>query len=162
LAAYGARAADASADVRGAGAGTGLEEAVVLGLAGARRDAGFLRLLPLVLARQVASLDWERLRALAVARGLRAELGMVLDLTADVAGLPELRLQAEPLRDGRRSRERYLPESMTPEQREAARRNAPQAARRWKFLMDLSDPNSFHEESPAEAAKYDRMRHGGR
>ena len=72
-------------------------------------------------------------------RGLRAELGLVLELTADVAALPELRRQADPLRDRRRSRDRYLPESMSERERELARRRSPPAARRWHFLVNMTE-----------------------
>jgi hypothetical protein len=134
LAAHGAPLAGVTPDVR-----AGLEEAVLLGVAGVRRDPGFLRVLPVVLARQAAHLDFGRLRALAVARGLRAELGLVLDLTADIAGLPELRRQAAPLADGRRRRDRFLPDSMGARERELARRRSPPAARRWHFLVNVSE-----------------------
>jgi DNA-binding transcriptional ArsR family regulator len=134
LAAHGAPLAGVSPD-----GSAGLEEAVLLGVAGVRRDPGFLRVLPVVLARHVMHLDFERLRSLAAARGLKAELGLVLDLTADAAGLPELRQQAEPLRDGRRSRDRYLPESMGVRERELARRRSPPAARRWHFLVNVTE-----------------------
>ncbi len=112
---------------------------MLLGVAGVRRDPGFLRVLPVVVARHAAHLNFERLRSLAVARGLRAELGMVLDLTADVAGLPELRRQAAPLEDGRRRRDRFLPDSMGDREQELARRRSPAAARRWHFLVNVTE-----------------------
>jgi DNA-binding Lrp family transcriptional regulator len=134
LAAHGAPLAGVAPDPR-----AGLEEAVLLGVAGVRRDPSFLRVLPVVLARHAAHLDFARLRALAVARGLRAELGLVLDLTADAAGLPELRRHAAPLGDARRRRDRFLPESMSVRERELARRRSPPAARRWHFLVNVTE-----------------------
>jgi hypothetical protein len=134
LAAHGAPLAGVVPDPR-----TGLEEAVLLGVAGVRRDPGFLRVLPVVVARHVANLDFERLRSLALARGLRAELGLVLDLTADAASLPELRHHAAPLRDARRHRDRFLPESMGEREQELARRRSPAAARRWHFLVNVTE-----------------------
>lgn len=134
LAAHGAPLAGVAPNPR-----AGLEEAVMLGVAGVRRDPGFLRVLPVVVARHAAHLDYERLRSLAMARGLRAELGLVLDLTADVAGLPGLRRHAAPLRDGRRRRDRCLPSSMTAREQALARRRSPAAARRWHFLVNVTE-----------------------
>lgn len=134
LVAHGAPLAGVEPDL-----GAGLEEAVLAGVAGVRRDPGFLRVLPVVLARHAAHLDFARLRVLARARGLRAELGLVLDLTADVAGLPELHRQAALLHDARRSRDRFLPESMGAREQALARLRSPQAARRWHFFVNLSE-----------------------
>ncbi len=100
------------------------------------------RLTPRAVAQQVERLERAGLvtgLTTGPSRMLRAELGLVLDLTADADGLPELRRHAVPLVDARRRRDRVLPDSMSVRERELARRRSPPAARRWHFLVNVTE-----------------------
>lgn len=116
-----------------------LADAVVRGLALARRDATVLRVLPVVVARHAETFDWAALEEGARRAKLRAELGMLLDLTADLANLPSLRERALGLRDGRRTRTRFFPEVGSAYEAELARRRTPKAAARWHFAMNMTE-----------------------
>src|SRR5574337_869364 len=86
-----------------------LSETLLRGLKAARDDATVLRVLPVVIAKHATELDWNDLTERARRMNLRGELGMLLDLTAKVADLPNLRAHAEKLSDARRKRPRYFP-----------------------------------------------------
>ena len=75
---------------------------------------------------------------------LRAELGMLLDLTGTVAGLPELRAHAEELADARRKRVRFLPEVSGSYERRLAEHRSPPSAKRWHFAMNMTE-ESFRD-----------------
>lgn len=112
--------------------------AVLDGLELARRDAEVLLSLPPVVARHVEEIEWTELEEQARRRRLKAELGFVLDLTADLAGLPWLRDHAARLADGRRRVPRYLPEARSePERRLADARSLP-IDNRWNFRLNLT------------------------
>jgi hypothetical protein len=113
-----------------------LPETILRGLKAARNDATILRVLPVVIAKHAKELDWTDLaeRAERARRmNLRAELGMLLDLTAEVADIPDLKARAEGLRDARRKRLRYYPFVEGTFERQLAARRSPGAARRWHF-----------------------------
>lgn len=116
-----------------------LAETVLRGLRAARTDPTVLRVLPVVVARHARDFDWTELRELARSMNLKAELGFLLELTGDAAGLPELSAQADPLRDARRKRARYYPEVHGTFERQLAERRSPSAARRWNFHMNMSE-----------------------
>ena len=115
-----------------------LEEALLLGLEEARHDGTVLRVLPLVLARHGAALDWRALRQDARRRKLKSELGFLCELTAEVTGDKSLRDHAEPLRDRRRTALRFFPQVKSHYEEELARTRSPAVARRWGFLTNLS------------------------
>jgi hypothetical protein len=121
-----------------------LAETLLRGLKAARSDATVLRVLPVVVAKHASELDWKDLTERARRMNLRAELGMLLDLTATVAELPNLRVHAEELSDGRRKRPRYFPFVEGAFERQLAARRSPEAARRWHFLMNMTE-DSFRE-----------------
>lgn len=121
-----------------------LAEALLRGLRLARKDATVLRVLPVVLARHVQELDWTDLKERARGMNLRAELGMLLDLTGTVTGLPDLRVQADDLADGRRKRRRFFPEVASSYERKLAEQRSPASATRWHFAMNLTE-DSFRE-----------------
>lgn len=68
-----------------------LEEALVQGLRAAKRDATLLKVLPVVLVKNAQALDWAALKENAKRAKLRAELGMLVELTADLADKPGLK-----------------------------------------------------------------------
>lgn len=121
-----------------------LSETLVRALKLARRDATILRVLPVVLAKHVNDLDWTDLVERAHRTNVKSELGMLLDLTADVARLPNLRARTAELRDGRRKRPRYFPAVAGTFEKQLAERRTPDAASRWQFFMNMTE-DSFRE-----------------
>ncbi|MGC4001044.1 MAG: hypothetical protein QM767_27705 [Anaeromyxobacter sp.] len=121
-----------------------LAETLVRALKLARTDATVLRVLPVVLAKHAGDLDWTDLRERARRLNLKAELGMLLDLTSDVAGLPALRREAAQLADGRRKRERFFLPVHGPADRKLARLRTPASAARWKFYLNMPE-DAFRE-----------------
>jgi hypothetical protein len=121
-----------------------LPETLLRGLRAARGDATVLRVLPVVVAKHAEELDWKDLTERARRMNLRAELGMLLELTAKVADLPNLRARAAELSDGRRKRPRYFPLVKGAFERQLAARRSPEAATRWHFLMNMTE-DSFRE-----------------
>jgi hypothetical protein len=121
-----------------------LPETLLRGLKAARHDATVLRVLPVVVAKHVKELDWTDLAERARRMNQRAELGMLLDLTADVADLPDLRAHAAKLSDARRKRPRYFPFLEGTFERQLAAKRSPAAATRWHFLMNMTE-EAFRE-----------------
>jgi DNA-binding transcriptional ArsR family regulator len=121
-----------------------LPETLLRALKMARRDATVLRVLPVVVAKHANDLDWTDLLERALRMNLRNELGMLLDLTADVAHLPGLRSHAAELRDGRRKRPRYFPSVDGAFEKQLAAKRSPKAASRWHYRMNMTE-ESFRE-----------------
>lgn len=115
------------------------EEALVVGLLEARTDPTLLRVLPVVVLRNEERLDWDEVRGRARRAKLKAELGMLLDLTAAVSGHAALHEQTLGLADHRRRVPRYLPEPTSEFERRLADKRTPPAARRWGFRMNMSE-----------------------
>jgi hypothetical protein len=115
------------------------EGALVAGLEAARSDAEVLRVLPAVVARHASDIDWARLLDLARAAKLKAELGFVLELAADLATLPWLRDVAAPLHDGRRRVLHWLPDAAGEAERALADRHPQALAARWGFRVNLTE-----------------------
>lgn len=121
-----------------------LAESLLRGLRLARADATILRVLPVVLAKHAREIDWTDLKERARRMNLRSELGMLLDLTGTVAGLPELRAHAEELADARRTRVRFFPEVSGSYERRLAEHRSPPSAKRWHFAMNMTE-ESFRD-----------------
>lgn len=115
------------------------EEALVVGLLEARTDPTLLRVLPVMVLRNEGQLDWDEVRSRARRAKLKAELGMLLDLTAAVSGHAGLHEQTLGLADHRRRVPRYLPEPASDFERRLADKRTPPAARRWGFRMNMSE-----------------------
>jgi hypothetical protein len=92
----------------------------------------------MVLARHRAELDWAALREDARRRKLKAELGYLVELSAEALGDPSLRAHSESLQDRRRRALRFFPEVKSRYEEELARRRSPELARRWGFLTNMS------------------------
>lgn len=104
----------------------------------ARRDATVARVLPVVLWRLRATLDWDKLVEQAKARGQAHVLGLFLELAGRLGGDKALRSLSRCLRDRRRTRPRlFFLRPHGPEALRAARRNTPAPARRFGFTMNL-------------------------
>lgn len=121
-----------------------LPETILRGLKAARRDATVLRVLPVVVAKHAHDLDWADLKESARRMNLKSELGMLLELTGEVAGLPSVRAQADTLCDARRKRRRYFPMVDSHYERRLAEKRSPESAARWHFSMNMTE-DSFRE-----------------
>jgi hypothetical protein len=71
-----------------------LETTVVQALGFAKQDASLLKVLPLVVLKNVAKMNWGVLKEEARRAKLKAELGMLVELVADVAERPELKTRS--------------------------------------------------------------------
>jgi DNA-binding transcriptional ArsR family regulator len=115
------------------------EQALVAGLLEARTDPTVLRVLPVMVLRNEARFDWDDVRSRARRAKVKAELGMLLDLTAAVSGHVNLHEQTHGLADHRRRVPRYLPEPASEFERRLADKRTPPAARRWGFRVNMSE-----------------------
>ena len=109
------------------------------GLEEARCDGTVLRVLPTVLARNVGSVDWAELREEARRRKMKAELGWLIELTAELLQRPELKAEAASLHDKRRRTLRFFPAVKSGFEEELARLRSPASALNWGFWMNMSD-----------------------
>lgn len=116
-----------------------LEKTLVLALRAAKRDGTLLKILPIVVAKNAGLLDWVALKENAKREKLRPELGMLVELTADVADMPELKENVRDLADRRRSVPSFFQEPRSKYERQLARSATPRAARKWHFLMNVSE-----------------------
>jgi hypothetical protein len=117
----------------------GLEETVARALAASHSEASFLRTLPLVLVRQRDRLNLAQLATAAERLGVTAELGMLLELTADVASWPALRAQAQSLPRVPSREPRYFFNETGRANRQLAERRSPKAARTWGFFLNMPE-----------------------
>jgi len=120
-----------------------LEEAVVRSLRILRRDPTVLLSLPLVLVRNERALDKELLLAKARSLGLETELGMMLDLTGEVARLRRFQTLARRL-GAPRARLLYLTNARSSFARRAADESTPPVVARWGFRMNMPE-SSFRQ-----------------
>jgi hypothetical protein len=114
------------------------EHALRLALVRARVDAALLRCLPVVLARCWRTLDWQRLETQARVDGTVETLGMLLELTGDLAGAPLLKERAARLWSQRGPLEFFFPPKNQFDE-ELARERTPSFARRWGFLLNMGE-----------------------
>jgi hypothetical protein len=121
----------------------GLEEAVVRSLRVLRRDPSVLLSLPVVLVKNERALDGSALLAKAKELGLEAELGMVLDLTAEVSHRRKFRALAKRLTVPRAA-PRYLTDARSSFARRAADESTPPVVARWGFRMNMPE-SSFRQ-----------------
>ncbi len=115
------------------------EEALVVGLLEARTDPTLLRVLPVMVLRNEGQFDWDDVRSRARRAKLKAELGMLLDLTAAVSGHAGLHEHTRGLADHRRRVPRDVPEPASVFERRLADKRTPPVARRWGFRMNMSE-----------------------
>ena len=116
-----------------------LHESLLLGLVEARRDGTVLRVLPAVLARNLDAVAWADLKEEARRRKLKAELGVVVELTATLLGREDLNAQVADLHDRRRTTRRFFPEVKSRFEAQLAKQRSPVAANRWGFWMNVSE-----------------------
>jgi hypothetical protein len=120
-----------------------LEEAVVRSLRVLRKDPTVLLSLPLVLVRNEGVLNMKALLAKARELGLEAELGMLLDLTGELAKRRRFRTLARRLGPSH-ARLRYLTDARSSFARRAADESTPPVAARWGFRMNMPE-SSFRQ-----------------
>lgn len=70
---------------------------------------------------------------------MKAELGWLTELTADLLDRPELKAQAATLHDKRRRTLRFFPAVKSGFEEELAKLRSPQSALNWGFWMNISD-----------------------
>jgi hypothetical protein len=116
-----------------------LHGTLLQGLQEAQKDGTVLRVLPTVLALHASEVDWPSLREEARRQKLKAELGLLVELTASVTDNVELRAQATGLQDRRRKKMRFLPEVKNRYEAELAKQRSPEVAGRWGFWMNMSE-----------------------
>jgi hypothetical protein len=116
-----------------------LEAALLKALRLAKRDASLLKVLPVVVAKNAQTLNWVKLKEDARREKLKAELGMLVEMTADFAQKPELKEMVRDLRDRRRSVPSFFSEPRSKYERELAETTTPAAARKWNFLMNMGE-----------------------
>ncbi len=134
LAAYGAPLLAYQADRHMA-----LEVALVKALRLAKHDLTLLKVLPVVVAKNAQSLNWTALKENAKREKLKAELGMLVEMTADFAQKPDLKEKVRDLEDRRRTVASFFSEPRSKYERELAESTTPAAARKWGFLMNLGE-----------------------
>ena len=116
-----------------------LEEALVQGLRAAKQDGTLLKVLPVVLAKNARTVDWVVLRETARRNKLGAELGMLVELTANASNRPEMKKETRGLEDRRRSVMAYFTEPRNRFERELVESATPPAARKWHFLVNVGE-----------------------
>jgi hypothetical protein len=114
-----------------------LTETLLRGLQESRQDGTVLRILPSVLSQHLDEIDWPGLREGARGRKLKAELGLLVDLTAELLGRVELKNEVDSLHDRRRTLMRFLPAVKSKYEAELAKRRSPDVAQRWGFWMNM-------------------------
>jgi hypothetical protein len=116
-----------------------LEQALVQGLGLSHAHPALFRVLPLVLLQHTNTLDWDRLRALAREASVEAELGLLVELTAQAVGRPKLMHAVSALQPPADGPVRFFHEPHSEFGRELARQRTPPVAKRWGFWLDLSE-----------------------
>jgi hypothetical protein len=116
-----------------------LGESLLRGLEAARQDGTVLRVLPAVLAEHLGDIDWSELKEDARHRKLKAELGMLVELTAGLLDRKDLCARVADLKDRRRRTLCYFPAVKSEFEKQLARKRSPAAARNWGFGMNLSE-----------------------
>lgn len=116
-----------------------LEETLILALKTSRRYATILRVLPVVLAKNRDRLDRRTLLALAHSHQVKAELGLLLDLTGKLLHDETLKELAQSLYDKRRKRWREYPEAKNRFESELAARNHSPVAARWRIRTTMTE-----------------------
>ena len=116
-----------------------LEETLLRALGAAKRNPTLLKVLPVVLAKNERAVDWNAIKEGARRKRLKAELGMLVDLTADLANRHWLSDRVKDLRDRRRKVTSLFHEPRSKHERKLAEAVTPAAARKWNFLMNLSE-----------------------
>jgi hypothetical protein len=116
----------------------GLEEAVVRSLRVLRRDPTVLLSLPVVLVKNERVLNDGELLAKAKELGLEDELGMVLDLTAELSGRGRFGTLAKRLTMPSTAL-RYLTDDQSSFARRAADERTPPVVARWGFRMNMPE-----------------------
>lgn len=114
------------------------EETLVRSTLHAKKDPSVARTLPLALVRSFESLDPELLKYWATKLHAKQELGMFLELSAELANSPKLKKLSRRFKDKRVKETKDFFETNSPLLRKLSEKNTPDVARRWKFRMNMS------------------------
>ena len=117
-----------------------LEDALLRGLAAARLDDALLPALAVVVARNADRIAWADLREEARRLKQKADLGMIVDLTATLLDRPELSARVQELRDRRRRIEPFR-EPLDEDERAHMERVTPEVVRSWGYLLAIDRPS---------------------
>jgi hypothetical protein len=116
-----------------------LEEALPLALRLARTNATLLRVLPLVLARNASTLDGLRLLERTRDAGQEAEMGFLLELSAELTGHANLAQLASSLEGARQGPPRYFFAPRSERDRRLVELGTAPVARRWGLLLNMPE-----------------------
>jgi len=116
-----------------------LEETLLRALDEARHDGTVLRVLPVVVARNLESIGWVELKEDARRKKLQQELGFLVDLTGVMLGRENVSARVRDLHDRRRHKMRFFPEPKNRFEEELAKKRSPRVAERWGFWMNMSE-----------------------
>lgn len=114
-----------------------LEEALPPALWLSHRNPTLLRVLPFVLARNVPALDWHLLEMKTQEAGQEAELGFLLDLTAELTADASLAERAARFEKAKSAAPRFYFEPRGDRDRRLVELRTPAVARRWGFLLNM-------------------------
>lgn len=115
-----------------------LEETIARALRVARHDATVMRVVPVVLAKNRNELDGQELLRAARKYQVKAELGMILDLSDELLGTQTFKDLVERLNDKRRHVWQFFPEVKNRFEVELAKSNAFEVAQRWHFHTNMT------------------------
>ena len=131
-----------------------LEEALVAGVALARKNSTVARVLPVVVAKNVKAIDSAKLLFLTRQESLNQEMGFLLDLTGTLSGSRKFKDLARQLKDHRvKKSQPFFTESPKGKYaRLLEDQNTPYVAKKWHFSMNmgLDSFSSLFEKSMAE------------
>lgn len=114
-----------------------LEEALPPALWLSHGNPTLLRVLPLVLARHAAKLDWALLEKKTQEFGQEAELGFLLELTAELTADAKLAERAARFEMAKCAQPRFYFEPRGDRDRRLVEMRTPPVARRWGFLLNM-------------------------
>lgn len=117
----------------------GLHETLLRGLTEALRDGTLLRVLPVVVAKNLERFEWAQLFEQAREQQLDTELGMLLALSGELLHDERLQGRAASLWREEQPSMRFFPEARNEYEAELARQRSPAVARRWGFWMNMSE-----------------------
>lgn len=116
-----------------------VEDALVEGLKLSHRKAVVFRTLAVVVLKHCATLDWNRVKQRAAAENETRALGLLVELTSNIAGQPELRKHVEDLQPQEAHGTEYYFQVRSKYDRESAEARSPNVAKRWGYVLNTTE-----------------------